>query len=108
MGFHKCTEPGCRFSLPDIYISDKCPWHTSPRSSPKKKILITAGAFIILGAGYGLSKVIEKHKTNKYFEKVKEEQKKWRKKLKDRVVQRKDREKNSKKETNLEERHEHK
>ena len=108
MGFHICTEPGCYFSMPDKYPFDKCPWHISPSSSPKKKILITAGAFIILGAGYGLSEVIEKHKTNKYFEKVKEEQKKWRKKLKDRVEQRRDKEKNSQKDGKMEKRHEHK
>jgi hypothetical protein len=27
---HKCTSPGCEFSLPDSYPLPKCPWHTVP------------------------------------------------------------------------------
>ena len=27
---HKCSSPGCAFSLPDKYPLDKCPWHLAP------------------------------------------------------------------------------
>ena len=45
--------------------------------------------------------VIEKHKSKKYLEKVREEQKKWRKKIEDRVGRRRDNKKKYRKEANL-------
>ena len=46
---HKCTSPGCEFSLPDTYPLDKCPWHIVPGRGPVK----IAAALAVAAAGLG-------------------------------------------------------
>ena len=46
---HKCSSPGCAFSLPDKYPLDKCPWHLAPGKGPVK----IAAAITIAAAGFG-------------------------------------------------------
>ena len=46
---HKCTSPGCGFSLPDSYPLPKCPWHMVPGRGPAK----IAGALAVAAAGFG-------------------------------------------------------
>ena len=46
---HKCSSPGCAFSLPDKYPLDKCPWHLAPGKGPVK----IAAAVTIAAAGFG-------------------------------------------------------
>ena len=45
---HKCSSPGCAFSLPDKYPLDKCPWHLAPGKGPVK----IAAAITIAAAGF--------------------------------------------------------
>ena len=46
---HKCTSPGCEFSLPDTYPLPKCPWHMVPGRGPVK----IAAALAVAAAGFG-------------------------------------------------------
>jgi len=56
---HKCTSPGCEFSLPDTYPLPKCPWHMVPGRGPVK----IAGALAVAAAGFGGGLAYKKFKT---------------------------------------------
>jgi hypothetical protein len=56
---HKCTSPGCKFSLPDTYPLPKCPWHMVPGRGPAK----IAGALAVAAAGLGGGLAYKKFKT---------------------------------------------
>jgi hypothetical protein len=56
---HKCTSPGCEFSLPDTYPLPKCPWHMVPGRGPAK----IAGALAVAAAGLGGGLAYKKFKT---------------------------------------------
>ena len=56
---HKCTSPGCEFSLPDSYPLDKCPWHMVPGRGPAK----IAAALAVAAAGLGGGLAYKKFKT---------------------------------------------
>jgi hypothetical protein len=53
---HKCTSPGCEFSLPDSYPLDKCPWHMVPGRGPAKIAAALAVAAAGLGGGFAYKK----------------------------------------------------
>jgi hypothetical protein len=56
---HKCTSPGCEFSLPDTYPLPKCPWHMVPGRGPAK----IAAALAVAAAGLGGGLAYKKFKT---------------------------------------------
>jgi hypothetical protein len=56
---HKCTSPGCEFSLPDTYPLPKCPWHMVPGRGPTKIV----AALTIAAAGFGGGLAYKKFKT---------------------------------------------
>src|SRR6266516_4571189 len=56
---HKCTSPGCEFSLPDTYPLPKCPWHMVPGRGPAK----IAAALAVAAAGFGGGLAYKKFKT---------------------------------------------
>jgi hypothetical protein len=56
---HKCSSPGCDFSLPDTYPLDKCPWHMVPGRGPVK----IAAALAVAAAGLGSGLAYKKFKT---------------------------------------------
>lgn len=78
VGYHKCSELGCGFHLPEQYPLDKCPWHLTPDSDVKTKVAVAGGTLCLLGAGYGLSKVLSVLKSRKKQQEISQAQQEWR------------------------------
>ena len=76
---HKCAEAGCGFHLPDAYPLPMCPWHMAPGRDRKEKAVAVAAGLVILGVGYGASKVLEARKQLKQRNAVRQGQERWRK-----------------------------
>jgi hypothetical protein len=66
---HKCTSPGCEFSLPDTYPLPKCPWHMVPGRGPAKIVATLA----IAAAGFGGGLAYKKFKTYLHQKQLREE-----------------------------------
>ena len=71
---HKCTSPGCEFSLPDSYPLDKCPWHMVPGRGPTK----IAAALAVAAAGLGGGFAYKKFKTYLHEKQLRKERKERR------------------------------
>jgi hypothetical protein len=71
---HKCTSPGCEFSLPDTYPLDKCPWHMVPGRGPAK----IAAALAVAAAGLGGGLAYKKYKTYLHEKQLRKERKERR------------------------------
>jgi hypothetical protein len=71
---HKCTSPGCEFSLPDTYPLPKCPWHTVAGRGPAK----IAAALAVAAAGFGGGLAFKKFKTYLHKKQLRKERKERR------------------------------
>jgi hypothetical protein len=71
---HKCTSPGCEFSLPDTYPLPKCPWHMVPGRGPAK----IAAALAVAAAGLGGGLAYKKFKTYLHKKQLRKERKERR------------------------------
>jgi hypothetical protein len=71
---HKCSSPGCEFSLPDTYPLEKCPWHMVPGRGPAK----IAAALAVAAAGFGGGFAYKKFKTYLYEKQLRKERKERR------------------------------
>ena len=71
---HKCTSPGCGFSLPDSYPLPKCPWHMVPGRGPAK----IAGALAVAAAGFGGGLAYKKFKTYSHEKQLRKQRKERR------------------------------
>src|SRR6266700_5863733 len=68
---HKCTSRGCKFSLPDSYPLDKCPWHMAPGRGPVK----IAAALAVAAAGLGGGLAYKKFKAYLHGKQLRKERK---------------------------------
>jgi hypothetical protein len=71
---HKCTSPGCEFSLPDTYPLPKCPWRMVPGRGPAK----IAAALAVAAAGLGGGLAYKKFKTYLHKKQLRKERKERR------------------------------
>jgi hypothetical protein len=71
---HKCTSPGCEFSLPDTYPLPKCPWHMVPGRGPVK----IAAAMAVAAAGLGGGLAYKKFKAYLHKKQLRKERKERR------------------------------
>jgi len=71
---HKCTSPGCEFSLPDTYPLPKCPWHMVPGRGPAKIV----AALTIAAAGFGGGLAYKKFKAYLHEKQLRKERRKRR------------------------------
>src|SRR5437867_10285287 len=71
---HKCNSPDCKFSLPDTYRLDKCPWHMVPGRGPAK----IAAALAVAAAGLGGGFAYKKFKTYLHGKQLRKERKERR------------------------------
>src|SRR5207237_7217364 len=71
---HKCTSPGCEFSLPDTYPLPKCPWHMVPGRGPAK----IAAALAVAAAGFGGGLAYKKYKTYLHAKQLRKERRERR------------------------------
>jgi hypothetical protein len=74
---HKCTSPGCEFSLPDTYPLPKCPWHMVPGRGPAKIV----AALAIAAAGFGGGLAYKKFKTYLHEKQLREERQQRRRRV---------------------------
>lgn len=54
---HKCSEPGCCFSLPDSYPSSLCPWHAAPGGGLTKALWAAGVLAVGVGGAYAYTKI---------------------------------------------------
>ena len=78
MAFHKCTAPGCAFSLPDRYPLGRCPWHMVPSSNVHVKALLALAGIVVLGAGYAVALVKDWRQTARESKDLENGQAEWR------------------------------